>query len=91
MTNGPMLFLDVDGKQPGAELHLGGPSEVQVTARATSQLPMSGIEIVVNGDVVASSKPSRDGKQAEIVKKIHLPQSSGLRRACPAKAPACSE
>jgi TolB protein len=78
VTNGPMLFLDVDGKQPGAELHLGGPSEVQVTARATSYIPMSSIEIVVNGEVVASAKPSRDGKQAEIVKKILVPRSSWI-------------
>jgi TolB protein len=78
VTNGPMLFLTVNDKEPGSELRLGGPSEVQVTARAISQLPMTSIELVVNGEVAASAKPSRDGKQAEIVKKIHLPQSSWI-------------
>jgi hypothetical protein len=78
VTNGPMLFLTVNGKEPGSELHLGGPSEVQVTARAISQLPMTSIELVVNGEVAASAKPSRDGKQAEMVTKIHLPQSSWI-------------
>ena len=84
VTNGPMLFLDVNGKEPGTELRLGGPSEVQVTARATSYIPMSAIEIIVNGEVAASAKPSRDGKQAEIVKKIRFRKVVGLRLACPA-------
>ncbi len=78
VTNGPMLFLEVDGKEPGAELRLGGPSHLRVTARAESPIPMSTIEVIVNGEVAASSKPSRDGKQAEIVEKIYVPQSSWI-------------
>jgi hypothetical protein len=78
VTNGPMLFLEVNGKEPGSELQLGGPSEVQVTARATSQIPMSAIEVIVNGEVAAGAKPSMNGKQAEIVKTISVPKSSWI-------------
>ena len=78
VTNGPMLFLDVNGKEPGAELRLGGASEVQVTARASSQVPMDAIELIVNGEIAGTAKASRDGKQAEIVKRIHLSQSSWI-------------
>ncbi len=78
VTNGPMLFLQVNGKEPGAELRLSGPSEVQVSARASSQVPMDGIELIVNGEIAGRERASRDGKQAEIVKKIHLSQSSWI-------------
>jgi hypothetical protein len=73
-----MLFLDVEGKEPGGELRLNGASHVKVTARATSPVPVSAIEIVVNGEVAATGKPSQDGKQAEIVEKINIPQSSWI-------------
>jgi TolB protein len=78
VTNGPMLFLEVNGKEPGTELRLDGAGAVQVTVRATSQIPMTAIEIVVNGEVAASGKPSQDGKQAEIVKKLEVRQSSWI-------------
>jgi hypothetical protein len=78
VTTGPMLFLNVDGKEPGAELRLGGPAHVRVTARATSLLPMSALEIIVNGEVAATAKPSADGKQVEIAEKIQVQRSSWI-------------
>jgi hypothetical protein len=78
VTNGPMLFLDVEGKEPGGELRLNGASHVKVTARATSPVPMSAIEIIVNGEVAATAKPAQDGKQAEIVEKVNIQQSSWI-------------
>jgi hypothetical protein len=78
VTNGPMLFLDVDGKPPGSELNLPAPAHVKVRARAVSTVPMSNIALVVNGKVVASAQPSGEGKQAEIVEKIELQRSSWI-------------
>ena len=79
MTNGPrMLFLEVNGKEPGTELRLGGPAEVQVTARATSQISMTSIEIVVNGEVVASGRPSRGRQTGRDREEVEVPRSSWI-------------
>jgi Tol biopolymer transport system component len=58
VTNGPLLFLKVDGKEPGGELGLPeGNTSVRVEAEATSIFPMETLDILVNGKVVSSVKP----------------------------------
>ena len=76
VSNGPMLFLDVDGRGPGADIRSDGPATVRVNARAQSIAPMGAIELIVNGSVVASSKASTDGKKAEISESIPIQRSS---------------
>jgi hypothetical protein len=78
VTNGPMLFLDVDGKQPGAEIRLSGPSSVRVTARAQSVISMGSVEVIVNGKVAATAKATGDGKKAEISMNIPVQHSSWI-------------
>jgi TolB protein len=78
VSNGPMLFLDVNGKEPGDEIQLRGPATVRVTAKAQSLVSMGAIELIVNGKVVASAQASADGKKAEISENIPLQQSSWI-------------
>jgi TolB protein len=78
VSNGPMLFLDVEGRTPGGEIRLGGPATVRVTARAQSIVPMGAIEVIVNGSVVASAKASSDGKKAQISESVRLQRSSWI-------------
>jgi hypothetical protein len=66
ITNGPSIFLDVDGRAPGDELPApsdGARTPVTVTWR--SYHPLRRVEIVHNGRVVAAVKPDgpaeRDG------------------------------
>ena len=56
VTNGPLLFLRVEGREPGDELRLpgGGPSPVRVEAEAHSVVPMQKLDILQNGEVVLS-------------------------------------
>jgi hypothetical protein len=63
-TNGPMLFLTADGREPGAELLLrGAPHTVRIRAEARSQRPLARLEIVVGGQVIRSSfKPDSAGR-----------------------------
>ena len=58
VTNGPLLFLRVQGREPGAELRLPGgrPAPVRVEAEAHSIFPMETLDIVQNGQVVFSVK-----------------------------------
>lgn len=65
-TNGPLLFLTVDGREPGSELRLpAGPASLRIQAEAFSQVPMSKLEILVNGNVVASGAGSEDALRIE--------------------------
>jgi TolB protein len=53
MSTGPILFLDVAGREPGEEITLdaGEPEALTVLAEATSIAPMDQLEIIVNGHV----------------------------------------
>ena len=52
-TNGPLLFLTVDGVEPGGEIRVpeGGGGERLVVVEAASITPLTTVEIVVNGTV----------------------------------------
>src|SRR6185369_12057398 len=78
VSNSPMLFLDVEGEEPGAEIRLDRPARVRVKASAQSIAPMRAIEVIVNGNVVASAKASADGKSAEVSEAIRLERSSWI-------------
>jgi hypothetical protein len=56
VTNGPLLFLTVDGQDPGATVQLsGGQRAVHVRAEARSIVPLVRLEVVANGQVVAGT------------------------------------
>jgi len=54
MSTGPLLFLDVEGRQPGDEIDVpaSAPAALHVKVRAVSITPMDSLQILVNGDVV---------------------------------------
>ena len=53
-STGPLLFLNVAGREPGDEIDLASTDkpELPVRAEAISIAPMNRLEIVVNGEVV---------------------------------------
>lgn len=55
-STGPLLWLDVAGRQMGDELALGAgaPATVHVKARTQSIAPVGRLEIIVNGKVAAT-------------------------------------
>jgi hypothetical protein len=55
ITRGPMIFLQVDGAEPGARLHYAGrPQPLRIRASALGPGGTLPVEIVVNGSVVAT-------------------------------------
>ena len=52
-STGPLLFLDVDGRQPGDEIALAAnaPSSVRVKCEAVSITLLDSLQIIVNGEV----------------------------------------
>lgn len=60
-TSGPMLQFSLDGHQVGDNIAIKHPKRFSFTTRVDSHLPVDRIEIVVNGEVVAT-KENRGGK-----------------------------
>ena len=60
VTNGPLVTLDVEGREPGDELQLpaGTSSDVRVTVQAVSIFPIEQLEILQDGMVVKAEKAS---------------------------------
>ncbi len=54
MSTGPLLFIDVAGRQPGDEIALAAnaPPTLRVKAEAISMTPMDSLQIIVNGEIV---------------------------------------
>ena len=64
-TNGPMLFLTIDGKRPGAGLSLFGSGQkpLRVRAEALSAGRLDRLEIIYNGSVIqTASDPKGPGR-----------------------------
>ena len=71
-TNGPLLFFQVEGQEPGAVLNFDNTRDaVTVSARAVCMYPMDRVEIVVNGAVVHTVEGK--GGQREIAFETRLP------------------
>jgi hypothetical protein len=68
VSNNPLLTFTVNGREAGSKLALtsGKDRVLQIHARAESQLPYDRLEIVRNGDVIASATPTGPLHQAEI-------------------------
>jgi hypothetical protein len=57
LTSAPLLFLDVNGRQPGDILDAEVGQRLPVRVNVAGVAPLEGVEILVNGEVLASSGP----------------------------------
>ncbi len=81
VTNGPVINFTVDGRGPGARLEADGPHEVMVRTTVESLVPVSSLEIVVNGEVVQSvplSEVSSDRRVFSSQCSLRLERSSWI-------------
>lgn len=62
VTNGPMLFLSVDDEhRPGDVIELGSAGrDLTIRVEAEFDYPLTGIEIIINGEVIARSAPGSE-------------------------------
>ncbi|MBI3682889.1 MAG: CehA/McbA family metallohydrolase [Acidobacteria bacterium] len=83
-SNGPMIELQVDGKEPGDEIRLAGPAKVRVSAKVTTQVPLDRLEVVMNGVSVMT----RNGvARGELAVSGELPVNGGAWIAARALGP----
>ena len=57
VSSGPMIRLAVNGAGPGARIDLPGGGELDIEAELTSPRPLRKLEIVRNGEVIATAGP----------------------------------
>ncbi|HEX7119010.1 MAG TPA: CehA/McbA family metallohydrolase [Longimicrobiales bacterium] len=74
-STGPLLFLEVDGHGPGAEIALGpdAPAALRVRAKVVSIAPVGRLEIVVNGEVVRTVHASADSSRIAFDDEVAIP------------------
>ncbi|MEQ9465722.1 MAG: CehA/McbA family metallohydrolase, partial [Haliea sp.] len=76
VTNGPLLGLLVNGQGPGSRLTVTAGESVNVDFALRSTVPVTQLELVYNGDVVAKLEVGDDGLTAERLLEVPV-NSSG--------------
>ncbi|HKZ72893.1 MAG TPA: CehA/McbA family metallohydrolase [Steroidobacteraceae bacterium] len=78
-TNAPLLGLRVEGAAPGDTVQLApGQRSVRVEAAVRSIVPLSDIELVLNGRVVRRLRADRSGRLADFEGEVGVPASGWL-------------
>ena len=76
-TNGPLLKFRVNGKEAGEEIHWKtGSLPLEIEAEAVSHVPMTRMDLIVNGKVAASQEAGEDGKLVRLIRKMEISDSS---------------
>lgn len=83
VTNGPLLFLEVNGSGPGTTVLLPPAADkVRVKVQAQSVTPFDRLELVRNGDVIADASPSRERNMTMLEADIPASESYWLAARC---------
>ena len=74
-SSGPLLFLTVNGRQPGDEIRLieGQSTSLDVTIDANSISPLDKVEVLVNGEVVKTWTPAGAGPNWHFEHSVDVP------------------
>ena len=80
-SGGPIIEFTVDGRRVGDTVSLSGPGTVEVEAWAESPLPLHSLQIVKQGQVVASTE-SRVGRRLSLKERIEVDGHTWLAARC---------
>jgi len=82
-TSGPLIDLKVEGKQLGSEIELtGGKGSVEVHASAQCAWPITRLEVVMNGKVVADTTCPAGARRLELRERIEVRGSCWFAARC---------
>jgi hypothetical protein len=83
MSGGPLLGLSVDGEPIGSTVRVGKPgAQVQVEARARSIFPIHTLEIVHDGEVVASTEDPSGARELELSVPLEVASDGWVAARC---------
>ncbi|MGH2354562.1 MAG: CehA/McbA family metallohydrolase, partial [Chloroflexota bacterium] len=82
-TTGPLVDISVEGHRPGDEMQLpSGGGTLHVEAHAESVVPFHALEVVVNGEVVASERKGEGAYACTLSAPIQVPGSAWIAARC---------
>lgn len=82
LSGGPMIRFDVEGREAGDIVRISGPGTVSVSAVAESIFPIGALEIVLNGEVVASAEEPSSVRRLELRAELQVDEDSWLAARC---------
>ena len=82
LSGGPLLRFAVDGHEPGDTVRISGPGTVSVSAVAESIFPIGTLEVIVNGEVVASTEEPSSARRLELERDVRVDGDSWLAARC---------
>lgn len=82
LSGGALLSFEVDGHQVGDTARLSGPGAVSVRASAESVLPISSLQIVSNGEVVAETAEPHPVRRLDLSAEVAVDEDSWLAARC---------
>ncbi|MBI3778979.1 MAG: CehA/McbA family metallohydrolase, partial [Gammaproteobacteria bacterium] len=76
VTNGPLVLFTVNGKDPGDEIKLlAGNHALKIVADVESIMPVESIELLHNGEVIETLKPTGKPLKARFEKTVSIDHS----------------
>ena len=76
-TNGPLLKFRVNGKEAGEEIRWeAGSLPLKIDAEAVSHVPMTRMDLIVNGRVAASQEAEGGGKLIRLNREMEISDSA---------------
>jgi hypothetical protein len=78
VTNGPLLGLELSHRHPGDTLDLKAPATVDYRVVLRSIVPVDHLELVQNGRVIKTFKPTGDRTRLDEVGKLRMEQGGWL-------------
>ena len=81
VTNGPMLFLQADGKMPG-DILAPGTRSISVDLTALSRGQLEKVELIVNGRVVRTFEPGPDSSRIKGSLRLTVSDGDWLAARC---------
>jgi hypothetical protein len=83
MSAGPLLFLKVEGRNPGEEITVrSGGATLDITVEAKSAIPFHLVQIVMNGKVVASRDARNGTREMKLQDNIKVDGPAWLAARC---------
>jgi hypothetical protein len=77
-SGGPLIGLTVDGHEIGDTVRISGPGTVEIAAWAEGTIPIGTLQIVVNGDVVASTDSPGGTRRLELKDSVSVDRHSWI-------------
>ena len=82
LSSGPIIELRVEGAEIGDTVRIDGPGTVHVQARAQSIFPVHSLQIVQDGEVVASVDDPEGARTLELEAAVRVRDHSWLAARC---------